>query len=149
MPYTGGKGAMAPTAKNAGVGRTRRGSVGQPLRTLIRLFNPLALTIAGGRIVRFWVVIRHRGRRSGRVYATPVAAARANDGFVIPLPFGEGVDWCRNVRAAGRCVVRWNSVEHDVGEPEVIDASVAVPLFHPIERVLLRLFGIERFLRLR
>ena len=54
--------------------------------------NPLMLRLAGR---KYWYasVIEHTGRHSGKNYATPVATERVPDGFVIPLPYGVGVDW--------------------------------------------------------
>ena len=60
-------------------------------------------------------------------YATPVVAVPvAGDAFVI-LPYGEGVDWLKNVLAAGRAAVEAKGETYDVFEPEVIDAGAALP----------------------
>ena len=50
-------------------------------------------------------LVRHVGRRTGRTYETPLLLARIPDGFVTELTYGPGVDWYRNITAAGRCVV--------------------------------------------
>ncbi len=114
---------------------------------LTRIFNPLAMRFAGSAHVPLWAIIRHRGRRSGRVYATPVAIGHTPDALVVPLPFGPDVDWCRNVRSAGGCVVRWKSQEHRMIDPEIVeDAGAAFAVW---ERPALRALGIKRFLRLR
>ena len=42
------------------------------------------------------------GRKSGRVYTTPLTSSHFGDGFQLPLPYGPQVDWCRNTVAAGR-----------------------------------------------
>ncbi|HET6317792.1 MAG TPA: nitroreductase family deazaflavin-dependent oxidoreductase, partial [Chloroflexota bacterium] len=68
---------------------------------LTRVFNRLALPLAGTRALPLYGVLVHRGRRSGKTYRTPVVVRPTADGFIIPLPWGEGTDWCRNVRAAG------------------------------------------------
>jgi hypothetical protein len=49
----------------------------------------------------FGAVLRHKGRRSGREYATPVTAEPTEGGFVKPLTYGQGVDWLKNIRVAG------------------------------------------------
>jgi deazaflavin-dependent oxidoreductase (nitroreductase family) len=49
----------------------------------------------GGRIM----VIKHRGRRSGKVYLTPVNYAIVNDEIYCTAGFGEKTDWYRNVLA--------------------------------------------------
>jgi len=51
-------------------------------------------------------LVVHRGRRSGRVYDTPVLVFPADDGYVIALTYGPDTDWIRNVLAAGGCAAR-------------------------------------------
>ncbi|CRK51071.1 conserved hypothetical protein [Rhodococcus sp. RD6.2] len=46
-------------------------------------------------------IVLHRGRRSGRLYRTPVNIFRHGDGYRIALTYGQGSDWVRNVEAAG------------------------------------------------
>lgn len=66
-----------------------------------RALNPLTLRVVGNR-TRVYAALHHTGRRSGRVYTTPVVAEPLNYGFIIPLPYGTDVDWLQNVLAAGR-----------------------------------------------
>jgi deazaflavin-dependent oxidoreductase (nitroreductase family) len=99
--------------------------------------------------MRLYGVVYHRGRKSGRPYATPVVVRPTADGFVIPLALGEGADWFQNLRAAGGCVIRWNGVDYTVVDPVVLDRASARPAFSPFERVGAQLLGIERFVRVR
>jgi hypothetical protein len=115
---------------------------------LARIFNPLFVRFAGSRYVPLWAVIRHRGRRSGRLYATPVAVTHTADALIVPLPFGPDADWCRNVRCAGGCVMRWKGRELQMIEPEILGDS-ALPAFAMWERAALSALGIKRFLRMR
>ncbi len=91
----------------------------------------------------------HRGRRSGRAHATPVAARRVADGFVIAFAFGARVDWYRNLRAAGGGWIRWRGRDYPVGALETIEQAVALPAFLPVQRVLFRLARVAGFIRLR
>ena len=114
-----------------------------------RVFNPAMMKLAGR---RHWyaAMIRHKGRRSGREYATPVVAEPvAGDAFIIPLPYGEGVDWLKNVLAAGRAEIEAKGETCDVFEPEVIDAQEAYPLLDERHRRTWHRFGIQRFLRVK
>ena len=114
-----------------------------------RVFNPLALLLAGTRLLPLYGVIEHYGRRSGRPYRTPVVVRPTESGFVVPLPWGERTDWCRNVRAAGGCVVRWKGREYAMVKPEVIDAPVAARAgFSPFQRTIMARLGIDHCLRL-
>jgi deazaflavin-dependent oxidoreductase (nitroreductase family) len=114
-----------------------------------RVLNPAMMNLAGR---RHWyaAVIRHRGRRSGREYATPVVAVPvAGDAFVIPLPYGDDVDWLKNVLAAGWATVEAKGETYEVVEPEVIGAAEASPLLDAGHRSTWRRFGIEGFLRVK
>jgi len=48
-------------------------------------------------------IVRHRGRKSGRLYRTPVNVFKVPGGFLIALTYGPNSDWVRNVLAAGGC----------------------------------------------
>jgi deazaflavin-dependent oxidoreductase (nitroreductase family) len=124
------------------------------LRTSTRRLNPLMLSLAGSRRLSMFAVIYHRGRRSGRSYATPVSVRPTVDGFVISLTFGEQADWFRNVQAAGGCTIRWKGVNYPVIEPVVVDWATARSAFSLVERVLVErvlvpVIGIEHFVRLQ
>jgi deazaflavin-dependent oxidoreductase (nitroreductase family) len=124
-----------------------------PVRDAVRTFNKYVLNPAmmhlAGRKHWYAAVIRHSGRRSGRNYATPVVADRVTDGFVLPLPYGTGVDWLRNVLAAGRAAVTVGGQTYDVAEPEIIDAATAGPQLSARRRRAFQRFGIDNFLKVR
>ena len=113
-----------------------------------RVLNPAMMKLAGR---RHWYasVIRHRGRRSGKEYATPVVAEPIEGGFIVPLPYGKDVDWLKNVIAAGRATIEAKGVTYAVGEPEIIGAEAAFPLLAPRMRCTWRLFGIEHYLKVK
>jgi deazaflavin-dependent oxidoreductase (nitroreductase family) len=115
-----------------------------------RMLNPLVLLLAGTRLLPLYGVIEHRGRRSGKVFQTPVVVRPTDDGFIVPMPWGEGTDWYRNVRAAGECVIRWKGRDHQLVDPEVIDQAAMVgPGFSPFQRTMMARLGIAQALRLR
>jgi deazaflavin-dependent oxidoreductase (nitroreductase family) len=114
-----------------------------------RRFNALFLRVAGSRYLRLYGVVLHRGRQSGRAYATPVVVQPTADGVVLPLLAGEGADWFQNLRAAGGGAVRWNGREYPVADPVVIDWAVARPWFGRLARVYVTLLGFQRFVRMR
>ena len=122
-----------------------------PLRDAVRTFNKCVLNPAMMQLARkhwYAAVIRHTGRRSGKKYATPVVADRVDDGFILPLPYGTGVDWLRNVVAAGGATVTVDGETFDVVEPEVIDAATAAPQLSPRRRHAFQRFGIKSFVKL-
>jgi deazaflavin-dependent oxidoreductase (nitroreductase family) len=111
--------------------------------------GPIALRVAETGVIPIWTVVRHRGRKSGKLYSTPLAIRPTADGFVLPLPWGEGTDWCRNVRAAGGGIVRWDGADIEVDSPEIIDTADALPNFDAYMRPMVKLVGIKKFLRVR
>jgi hypothetical protein len=78
-----------------------------------------------------------------------VAARRLADGFMISLAFGAQVDWHRNLQAAGGGVIRWRGRDYEVSGPEMIDADEALRAFDPVQRLFLRLAGIDGYIRVR
>lgn len=75
-----------------------------------RVTNRVTGMVAGW-LPGFAIVI-HQGRKSGKVYRTPVNAFRTKEGYRIALTYGSGGDWVRNVLVAGGCelVVRGKRV---------------------------------------
>jgi len=139
---------MAETVRVRGAKRPR-----PPIAGVFRLFtafNPLLARFAGSKYLPLWALISHRGRRSGRIYSTPIAARRVADGFVIPLAFGTASDWCRNVLASGRAEIRWKDRVYVLEDPVLVDIQSEMAAFPAVARPLLGLglFG-EQVLRLR
>lgn len=123
------------------------------LKNAVRVFNKHLLNPAMMRLAgrKHWYasVIEHTGRRSHQMYATPVVADRVPDGFIIPLPYGVGVDWLRNVLAAKRATVGTQGQTYEVADPEIIDAATALPVLSPKRRRVWQLVGIEQYVRLK
>jgi len=126
--------------QRGGIGARRRGR-------LNRRANALFLKIAGGPL-RAYSALKHRGRRSGREYTTPVSAYPFGDGFVVALLYGEAqnVDWVQNVMAAGQCLLQTRGEEYLLERPEIIPASQAESAFPPLLRWLNRSRDIREFL---
>jgi deazaflavin-dependent oxidoreductase (nitroreductase family) len=113
-----------------------------------RVFNRFTMLLAGTRLLPLYGMLVHRGRRSGKTFRTPVVVRPTSDGFIIPMPWGQGTDWYRNVRAAGECVVRWKGRAYPLVQPEVIDAATAAAAFSPVQQAGMARFGIKECLRL-
>ncbi len=94
-------------------------------------------------------VIRHRGRKTGRIYATPLGMRRLGDSFVMPLTFGDSAAWYRNVTASGSCEVTYMGRDYTLTDPEVIDYGNAAPAFPRYELLQFRFVGIAQYLRMR
>jgi deazaflavin-dependent oxidoreductase (nitroreductase family) len=121
--------------------RTRR-----LIRVTARVVNPLVLRIAGRRHMPILGIVHHRGRSTGRDYATPLGVRPATGGgFVIPLTFSDASHWYQNISAAGECVITYQGADHTVAGSVVVDRATAGPAFPRYERLALRLIGINEF----
>lgn len=110
-----------------------------------RFLNPVVvrLGLAGSRYSPIGLVL-HVGRRSGHVYATPLAIHRRRNRLVVPLTYGPAAHWCRNVFVADGCRVRLGGREYQVFKPQVVSLD-SLP---PSMRRAYRLVGMRAFLQL-
>ncbi len=110
------------------------------------ILNPVVVKFAGARFSPFAAVC-HTGRRSGKEYRTPIVVRKAKGkrGFVLSLPYGSGVDWYRNIVAAEHSSLLWHGREYKLARPTSLDKKVALAMFAPLERFILRRFGIQDF----
>lgn len=117
------------------------------LRRLVeRFFNPLSRPFAA-RLPGFGI-LSHTGRRSGRVYRTPINVFRRDGSWVFVLTYGSDVDWVKNVLAAGGCSLHTRGRDLALVDPRlVVDPSLpGMPL--PV-RVAGRLIDATELLVLR
>lgn len=107
------------------------------LRWLLNAFSPAPI-----------VVLVHRGRRSGRIYRTPVEAIVGNaaGGEIIISPmWGERTDWYRNVLAGGLVEARLEGEGHpfewrELSDEERLKAISTYRREHPVySRAILRM----------
>ena len=121
-------------------------------RDLVRVFNKHVLNpvmlMAAGRGGFYASVINHTGRRTGKHYRTPVVADRVVDGFVVPLPYGEHVDWLQNLQAQGSGTMRYAGRTYTVQMPTVVVAATAEAELPPNRRRVFKRFGIKSFVHL-
>lgn len=93
-------------------------------------------------------VIHHVGRRSGRHYAVPVNVFQDGEDIIVPLTYGSGSDWVRNLQAAGEC-----ELEHRGRRFRAVDIRLQTDPDKPwapwIVRRLLHLFGVDEVVRMR
>ena len=120
----------------------------RPVRWLAKTLGPLARPVAGTRWFPLWGVLEHTGRRSGLVYATPVVALRTEDGFLIPLPFGDATQWARNLFAAGGGAVRRAGRRYAIEAPEIVQRGEAIGLPGAVRR-LSGVLGLRQFVRVQ
>jgi deazaflavin-dependent oxidoreductase (nitroreductase family) len=108
--------------------------------------NPV-MRLAAGRLPPF-AIIRHRGRVTGRNYATPVLAFGTNDGLVFGVLYGTNSDWVNNLLAAGRAKVKRRGEAHQYEQPRLIGRDEGMRLVPAIIRGPFRLIRVRNFVRL-
>jgi deazaflavin-dependent oxidoreductase (nitroreductase family) len=93
-------------------------------------------------------VIVHRGRKTGRLYRTPVNVfVRRGGGYTVALTYGTDSEWLRNVLAAAGCSVETSGRRVELIRPRVVHdpARRRVP---PLVRLVLGLLQVSDFLEL-
>lgn len=113
-----------------------------------RILNPLMMRFAG-RFALPQAIIYHNGRKSGTAYATPIVVEPITGGFIIPLPYGADVDWCRNVVAAGHCAIRWHGATYAATAPVVLDVQAIATMVSSLRQRLFRMIGVRQVLQVR
>jgi len=107
-----------------------------------RVLGPLARYVPG------FAVVSHVGRRSGRMYQTPVSLFRRGDDYVIALMYGADSQWVRNVLAAGGADIETRGGRVHLVDPEVVRDPARSLVPKPV-RVPLLLANVDEFMLLR
>jgi deazaflavin-dependent oxidoreductase (nitroreductase family) len=111
-----------------------------------KVANPVMRLVAG-RLPPF-AIVRHRGRVTGRDYATPVLAFGTNDDLVFGVLYGTSSDWVSNLLAAGRADVKRRGEAHEYDQPRLVGRDEGLRLVPAIARGPFRLLGVRNFVRL-
>jgi deazaflavin-dependent oxidoreductase (nitroreductase family) len=111
-----------------------------------RLFNPISRHFAGW--LPGFAILSYVGRKSGRLYHTPINVFRHGDTYIFALTYGSEVNWVKNVVASGECDLRTRGRVVNLVDPELIvdPTRRLVPL--PV-RIILALNDVNEFLRMR
>ena len=109
--------------------------------------NKLLIHIAGKRFGHF-AILSHTGRKSGKLYRTPIIAEPVEGGFVIAMTYGKKVDWYANLMAQGGCSLYWKHQEYQLTHPQLIEVEAGLLAFPRLLQKALRRSGVEYFLRL-
>ena len=92
-------------------------------------------------------IVTHKGRKSGRIYRTPVNVFRAPDGFLIALTYGRDSEWVRNVLAAGGCQLETHGARYQLSAPTIVHDPTR-RRFPLVVRMILGVIGANDFLQL-
>jgi deazaflavin-dependent oxidoreductase (nitroreductase family) len=92
-------------------------------------------------------ILTHVGRKSGKLYRTPVNVFREPDGFLIALTYGRDSEWVKNVVAAGGCELETRGVRYLLSAPTILHDPTR-GRFPLLVRMMLRLIGADEFMKL-
>lgn len=105
-------------------------------RVTNQLLGPLVARLPG------FAIVEHVGRRSGRVYRTPVNVFRHDGYVVIALTYGCESAWARNVLAAGGCALTMRGRTRRLTRPRLVHDETRRLVPAPV-RVPLRLLQVS------
>ncbi len=106
-----------------------------------RVTSPFASRLPG------FGLLTHVGRRSGRLYRTPVNVFRTPDGFMIALTYGQEAHWAQNVLAAGGCRLETRGRSYQLSAPAVVHDPSRAKFPFPV-RIILYIIGATDFMQL-
>jgi len=92
-------------------------------------------------------ILTHVGRKSGRVYRTPVNVFREPERFLIALTYGRESEWVKNVLAAGGCELETRGLRYQLSSPIIVHDPTRRQFPIPV-RNMLRLIGANDFMQL-
>jgi deazaflavin-dependent oxidoreductase (nitroreductase family) len=77
-------------------------------------------------------LLTHRGRKTGRMYRTPLLVLKRGDHYLIGLWYGTDVHWVKNVLASGECKMRIRGRNIRMVAPELVAPPVLQLLPRPL-----------------
>jgi deazaflavin-dependent oxidoreductase (nitroreductase family) len=92
-------------------------------------------------------ILTHVGRKSGKVYRTPINVFRESDGFIIALTYSSRSEWVKNVLAAGGCELKTRGKIYPLSAPKIVCEPTRRAFPVPV-RLVLKLVGADEYMKL-
>jgi deazaflavin-dependent oxidoreductase (nitroreductase family) len=92
-------------------------------------------------------ILTHMGRKSGKVYRTPINVFRTSSEFTIALTYSRQSEWVKNVLAAGGCELETVGKKYQLSSPKVVHDPSRQRFPIPV-RLVLRLVGADEYMEL-
>ena len=92
-------------------------------------------------------ILTHVGRKSGKVYRTPINVFRASNGFIIALTYSSQSEWVKNVVAAGGCKLKTRGKKYQLSAPKIVRDPTRRRFPIPV-RIVLRIVGADEYMEL-
>ena len=112
------------------------------LATVNRSFTNRLLGSIPRRVSPF-LLVEHTGRRSGRLYTTPLAGFDTPSGIVITPTYGPEADWVRNVLAIERFTADRRGSRTAYESVRLVSRTEAWPHLPRLVRFAMRILRIE------
>jgi deazaflavin-dependent oxidoreductase (nitroreductase family) len=104
-----------------------------------RYVNPALRPLA--RKLPAFGVVTCPGRKTGRIYRTPINVFRRGEAFYFFLTYGSDAQWVKNVIAAGSCSLETRDRAVQLVEPELITDPELRPAPPPVRFIERRIAG--------
>ncbi len=92
-------------------------------------------------------ILTHVGRKSGRLYRTPVNVFRGRNGFIIALTYSSRCEWVKNVVTAGGCELKTHGKHYQLSSPNVVHDRSRRQFPFPVGIVLM-VVGADEYMEL-
>src|SRR5437879_8073662 len=92
-------------------------------------------------------ILTHVGRKSGKVYRTPINVFRVPNGFIIALTYSSHSEWVKNVLAAGGCDLKTVGTKYKLSSGKAVHDPSRQRFPIPV-RLVLRLVGGDEYMEL-
>jgi len=90
-------------------------------------------------------ILTHVGRKSGKVYRTPINVFQVSNGFIIALTYSSQSEWVKNVLAACGCELKTRGRKYQLSSPTVVHDPTR-RRFPFLVRIVLRLVGANEYI---
>jgi deazaflavin-dependent oxidoreductase (nitroreductase family) len=90
-------------------------------------------------------ILTHVGRKSGKVYRTPVNVFRPSNGFIIALTYSSESEWVKNVFAEGGCELKTRGKTYQLSAPNVVRDPTRRRFPFPV-RIVLKIVGADEYI---
>jgi deazaflavin-dependent oxidoreductase (nitroreductase family) len=116
-------------------------------RVATRYLNPILRPIV--RRLPGFGIVTHSGRKTGRIYQTPVNAFHRGDTYLFILTYGSDAQWVKNILAAGSCSLETRGRVVRLVEPELVTDPALRPAPAAVRFFERRIAGVTQYLRMR
>jgi deazaflavin-dependent oxidoreductase (nitroreductase family) len=109
-----------------------------------RFTNRVMMLIAGKKGSPI-ALIRHWGRKSGKLYEIPILVVQKDKQLFFALTYGKNVDWYRNILATEKAELRLNGLWIPLYHPRILEPESGRQTFGRIKGKILKSLNVNDF----